>query len=142
MHFTKPLTLLSALLTLGLASPTPQDHDDTMLSSRDTQAANIMLIQDTIAKTGYDIHGAQNLTEQQLASLSGDDAQILAGELNKWSVNHDRKDLLIPAFGNKDFEDAAAGVRKEGALVEARGVQLLHFFLTLFHTALVLLAML
>ncbi|KAF2163403.1 hypothetical protein M409DRAFT_57312 [Zasmidium cellare ATCC 36951] len=138
-----------------------------MLSTRDVQAANVVLIKDTIAKTGYDLSSKQELAEEDVAKLSPDDAQLLAGEMNKWSVNHNRTDLLVPAFSTQQFSAAAAAVKKQvaakaqanaerselavfedeaaegadaGALIEARAPQFWHFYWTLVVTARILLS--
>ncbi|KAK4501158.1 hypothetical protein PRZ48_006964 [Zasmidium cellare] len=110
MHVPKVVFLAFAGTSFALATPRNffniKAHDEFALAERDAQAANIDLIQDTIAKTGYDLESDddKNITHQEVARLSADDAQLLATELNTYSTNNNQTDLLIPAFSNQDFE--------------------------------------
>ncbi|KAK4501159.1 hypothetical protein PRZ48_006965 [Zasmidium cellare] len=120
MHFTKPLALMGTLLTLGLATPLPQEQElfggyNTDNSKRDVQAANMVLVQDIVAKTGCDMQNKDDLTEEDIAKLSPDDAVVLSGEINKAAMRSGREDMVIPAFTKEDFRAASEEVLKQAA---------------------------
>lgn len=119
MLLTKAFLFAALLSTLGLATPTHRDggrdmhglvesnkerEGSTELFQRDVQAANMVLIKDIVATTGWDMETKEDLTQERIARLAPADAQLLAGEMNKYLINHGRQDTLIPEFTQEDFE--------------------------------------
>ncbi|KAF2163404.1 hypothetical protein M409DRAFT_57313 [Zasmidium cellare ATCC 36951] len=134
MHLPQVLLFACAGTSLALAAPRNvlniKPDDDFALAQRNAETANIMLIQDQIAKTGYDLESddEKNITARELAKLSANDAQLLAAELNTYSTRNNQTELLIPAFSDQQFAAAAAQlvhVRSESQIEERQVIEAL-----------------
>lgn len=128
MHLTKTFVFTAFLSTLGLGTPTRQhgsrdtyetskiDHENDGIDEsfrRDVQAANMVLIKDLVATTGWDMKTREDLTQERIAKLAPADALLLSGEMNKYLRTHGRRDVLIPDFTQEDFESKQAPAGKD-----------------------------